>query len=166
MKRMICIIFMVIILAGCSGKSTFETLGNPCLVEPVLTPSNIIIDLPDQCTQFVLSSVQNNELYLCDNYAVYIYKLAGGNLNETFRYCTGYNMEQLPIIETTTNNMKRYDSVCTTLGEPEEHVLRIAVIDDGLFHYVLCATTSAQYAGLYTETWNEMFASMKISTDQ
>lgn len=166
MKKTICLLVLVFVLSGCRNETTLETLGNPCSAEPVVEPAEIKISLPEQVAEPVLQDDQVGKLYLCDGFSVSVQTLSGGDLDQTVHSCTGYCMDELTVIKTEDCGFDRYDFVCTAAGESEQQVLRTAIIDDGVFHYVLTAMAPASNASQHTESLNDLFASFDISTDQ
>ena len=88
--------------------------------------------------------------------------LPGGDLNQPFLQCTGFPVSGLQIMHTKIDGIKRYETVWASSAEDGERVGRIAVLDDGSYHYVLTVMADAQKAGQLTDTWQTLFRTLRI----
>ena len=85
-----------------------------------------------------------------------------GNLNDTIRKLTGFDKEQLTVMETEQDGAKRYDFVWAAAGEDGERLGRAAILDDGSYHYCLSVLRDAQ--GEKSQVvWSEVFSSFGLA---
>ena len=67
------------------------------------------------------------------------------------------------MLETAQENAKRYVCVWTAVGENGNQVGRLAVLDDGAYHYILTAMAEESIAGkLSGEVWDDVFSSFRL----
>jgi VCBS repeat-containing protein len=59
----------------------------------------------------------------------------------------------------------RYESVWSAVGEGEDQVGRLVILDDGNYHYAVTVMAPAETAGELTKTWQKLLNSAVISTD-
>lgn len=164
MRIFVCVLISILLFSGCN-KSHLETLGDPCAVSTVNKPAQLCIKLPDGQSNPVLAQ-DNKQLYLFEDLEIAAQTLPGGDLAQTFLDSVGYSIEDLTVIETKVKGLTRYDSVCSVLGEGQEQVVRIVIIDDGLYHYVVTAAVTAEQAEACLADTNYIVDSLSLSTDQ
>lgn len=162
MKKMLLVGILTIVLTGCGAQETFETLGNAYGEAAAADAWQIAVDLPAEIAAPVMEGETSEKLYLCDGYMLATHTTDSGDLNRTMLDCTGFPKDSLDVIETDGDGWKRYDAVWTTVGEGGDQVGRIAVLDDGSYHYVLTAMSDADAAGELTETLQPIFRSFRI----
>ncbi len=156
-------IVAALLLCGCGNQVTFETVSDD-IWEPVSAQiQQIQIKLPEDAALSVLESPDTGKLYLCDGYTVTLQTMEAGDLSSTLRQTTGFSKEQLPLIKLTDKEVDRYESAWSSAGEGEEQVGRVAVLDDGHYHYVLTVMAGASQAGQYTQIWQEIFDSFSVT---
>lgn len=164
MKRVMVLMVLVLLLSGCSNDTELETVASPCIGEPTVEPADVSLTLPLWMPEPVLYDDLTGELYICEDFSVSVQTLDGGNLDQTVHDSTGFGINELTVIETDHNGVSRYDLACTVTGEESDQVVRVAIFDDGVYHYVVTAMAKASNAGAHTETWNDIFSSIEIST--
>lgn len=165
MKKLVLVVLFALMLSGCGQASTLETIGNSCVAEPVFEPQKIAIDLPKNLASAVIQSEENGTLYLCNGYTLTLQTLDGGDLNATVKECTGFSRDELTVIETAQDGVCRYDCVWTAVGEKADEVGRMAILDDGHYHYVLTVMASSEESADLQDVWHEIFDSFALSTD-
>ena len=166
MKRLVWVVLLALMLSGCGQASTLETIGNPCIAEPIFEPKEIVVNLPENLASPVIESKENGTLYLCDSYTLTLQTLDGGDMNATLKECTGFSREELTVIETAQGSARRFDCVWTSVGEKADQVGRMAILDDGHYHYALTVMASSEKWADLQDVWYEIFDSFTISTDQ
>lgn len=166
MKRLLITALSVFCLAGCGAQETFETV-NDVLVQPVMaTSQQVRLSLPESAAMPTMDNGAGGKLYLCDGYTVTVQTFSGGNLNETLQQVTGFTREMLTLMETTQENITRYDCAWSSMGEGEDQVCRCAILDDGTYHYVVTVMAPESKAGSFTETWQALLSSITlVNTD-
>lgn len=163
MRKLIVIGLLLLMLTGCKGEESFETMmdGTP---EPVQAEKmHIMVNLPEDAAKQVMSSDESGSAYLCEDYVLTVQTLPGGDLSKTLLETTGFTPEKLPLIETVQGDIKRYVCVWTSLGENGAQVCRCTVLDDGNYHYVLTAMADEEKAGeLSSGVWETVFSSFRL----
>ena len=162
MKKLLVLLPMMLLLAGCGSQETFETVAD---VQEVVSPpaaQQIMVDLPDSARSPVLQSEDMGDIYFCDDYFVTIQTMQNGDLDGTIRSCTGFGKDQLRLIETQNHGVTRYECVWSAAGESGEQVGRLCILDDGNYFYVMTTMADADMAGELQATWQQLFDSMHL----
>ena len=163
MKKCWIFVLAALLLTGCAGKETVETVGDE-LLQPVMAPAGeLSLKLPDSATAQTIESEDGGKLYFCDGYVLTVQTLDGGDMERTARELCGFETDSLPILETVTQDFKRRDWVWTAAGEGGDQVGRAAVIDDGHYHYCVTVMADADAAGKLETQWNTLFASLGLT---
>ncbi len=163
MKKIWIICVLILLLCGCGTQETFETLGQVQQMPVAADPWQIMLDLPEDADAPVMETIDAGKLYMCKDYSMTLQILPGGDLNQTFIQCTGFPVSGLQIMHTKVDDIQRYETVWASTAEDGQRVGRIAVLDDGSYHYVLTVMADAQKAGQLTDTWQTLFRSMYIA---
>lgn len=153
---------MMFMLAGCASQETFETLAD--VQETVVIPpaQQIMVDMPEDTQTPVLQSEEKGNIYFCDDYFITIQTVQSNDLDSTVRSCTGFGKDQLRLIETQNQGVKRYECVWSAAGEGQEQIGRMCILDDGNYHYVLTTMADADAAGQLQSVWQQLFDSMRL----
>ena len=115
---------LALVLCGCGARETLETIADDIPVESVLGQMReISVRLPDGAVSPVLKS-EAEQLYLSEDYEILVQTCPAGNLNDTIRKLTGFDKEQLTVMETEQDGAKRYDFVWAAAGEDGERLGR------------------------------------------
>ena len=101
-----------------------------------------------------------------DDDSVTVQTVAAGDLNATVRNAPGMNREDLQIIQTQQNGVKRYQWVWATGGENGVQVGRGCVLDDGYYHYVLTVLADEEAVGQVQSAWKEIFSSFRLADER
>ena len=162
MKRIIIAAASALLLVGCGTQETFETVDDT-LVQPVLAPmQQVQISLPKDAAMPTMDNGENGKIYLCDGYTVTVQTFSGGDLNETLLQVTGFSRESLTMMETRQGETVRYDCSWSAMGEGENQVCRCAILDDGIYHYVVTVMAPESQAGTLQESWQNMLSSITL----
>ena len=166
MKRIGFLLIAALVLVGCGAQPALETVADENVQAVSAAMQQVLLELPEEGSTPVMESSENGALYLCDGYTLTLHTVQAGDLNKTLRQATGFSKDQLQLIQTGSQDIKRYECVWTAAGENENQVGRLCVLDDGAYHYVLCAMTGESQAGQLRQTWNTLFDSFRlVSTD-
>ena len=150
-------------LTGCAQKPDYESVMDTVVTFAPAQKKDVIINLPENAVQEVLSSLENGSMYLCENYTVTVQTVNSGDLKSTFEQLTGYSPEYLPIIETIQGDCKRYTTVWSATGETGDQVGRCVVLDDGNYHYTIAVMADAEDAGqLIQGQWETVLNSFRL----
>ena len=162
MRKWICISVVAILLSGCAGQETFETVSDEMIAPVSAEARQLTVELPQEAATPTVES-ENGSLYICDGYEIGIQTLIAGDLDATVRSISGYSAEELTLIRTTVGDMDRYDFVWACAGEGGDRIGRAAVLDDGDYHYVLTVICNAEDAPTHEAAWQRMFQSFRAA---
>ena len=162
MKKLGIVFVLGLLLSGCGAQETFETVSD-LYAQPVSAVlQQVVVDIPPEATATVMQSDGSGTMYLCDDYSIILQTLSSGDLDKTLKNATGYGKDKLQILQTRTDNAKRYTCVWTAAGEGQAQVGRTCVLDDGTYHYVLTVMADENMAGELTQTWQKLMDSFRI----
>ncbi len=162
MKMKILIACIALLLTGCGGQETMETVSDE-FVQPVLAQiRQVCVSLPEDAAAPVLED-ENGAVYVCEDYEVYQQVLPAGDLGATVRTVSGYDPENLTVIHTWQDDCKRYDFVWVAAGDQGDRVGKCCILDDGNYHYTLTVLGNAESAGEYEAVWREILNSFSLS---
>lgn len=147
MKKVCLIATLLLLLSGCGSQDAFETVAD-VQAAPVSAPvQQILLQLPQDAAMQTMQSSDGAKLYLCDGYTVTVQTMASGDLEKTLRTATGYEKDDLALMETVDTAGKRYECVFPTAGEGHTQMGRVCIVDDGSYHYVLTVMVPEDAAG-------------------
>lgn len=152
----------MLLLSGCGIQETMETISDLYLQPVMADIQQVIVDVPKDASVEVLQSDDGGKLYLCDGYTVTVQTMEAGDLNKTLQEVTGYAKEDLTLMQTRQDGIKRYECIWTAAGESETQVGRARVLDDGNYHYVITVMAGESLAGELTQVWKELFNSFRL----
>lgn len=158
MKRWICIVLPLLLLCGCGGEETLETVADEWMVPVMAQPREISVRLPENIVMPVLEQ-GGSRLYMADGYELTIDVWDSGDLSATVRNLSGYEKENLTVIQTRQENADRYDFVWTAMGENGERLGRAVVLDDGNYHYCMSVLRDREEAHI---VWQDVFGSFSL----
>ena len=162
MRKWCVLLVMVLLLTGCADTEVFETVGDEVLLQVMAQPKQIQVTLPED-TVLPAMETENGTLYMCREFDVMVQTLDGGDLDATIRALSGFEREDLTVIETLRGDLDCYEFVWTATGESDEQVCRCMILDDGSYHYVLTAMVDAELVSEYQQIWNGMFETFSVS---
>ena len=161
MKKWLLILCCALFLTGCHSE-VFETVDDPNDIEAMATPAQLLLELPKEAAVPVMNAA-GGKLYFCDGYDVTVDVLSAGNLDETFRFLTGFGREELELFQTKRCGVDCYEGVWSAAGEAGDQVGRVLVLDDGSFHYCVTVLAPAHNAAQSMDAWNELLDSVKLA---
>ncbi len=163
MKKWICLLWMGLLLTGCGAQQTYETLGDVCDDLPVSAQAmEIAVELPREAASAVMEGDSAETLYFADGYTICLQTLEAGDLNKTLQTCTGFPKSKLNVLETNREGYNCYEAVWSCVGETGDQLGRIAVLDDGNYHYTVTVMADARSAGELSEQWQSLFRSLRL----
>ncbi len=165
MKKWLILSFLLpAMLFGCSKQETFETVSDEFVQPVAAVMKQAAVQIPDGAVVAAMQNEEAGSMYFCDDYTITLQTMESGDLDKTISTVTGYDPEQLDLIETAAADGHRYDFTWVSLGENEEQIGRAAVLDDGSYHYVLTCMADASNAYALQETWQMLFSSFCLTT--
>lgn len=165
MKKLICILALILLLSGCSGQRMLETVSDTMDTPVMANMQQVELTLPKGAAMATMENSDGGKLYLCDGYYVTVQTLPGGSLDQTLQTVTGFTREQLTLMERKAEQLKQYDCVWASAGEGEDQVARGTILDDGVYHYVVTVMAPFSTAGDLSQTWQSILSSVSLSTD-
>ena len=158
MKRWGCICLLVILLSGCKAEETLETVSDEWIVPVMAKPREISVRMPEDLVLPVLEQ-EGRQLYMGPNYEIMLETMAAGDLQATIRNLSGYEQEQLTILETDQGEWNRYEFVWTAAGEQGHRLGRAVILDDGDYHYCMSVLRDAEESLV---VWQDVFQSFSL----
>ena len=119
MRKCVYFLLIMFLFAGCGGQETFETVADEFQAAQPAVARQVNLILPEEAA-VPASEGETGTLYLCDGYEILLQTLPAGNLDATLRDLTGYGRQDLELIATEPDGVKRYDLVWSCLGESGE----------------------------------------------
>ena len=160
MKRFCIILPLLLLLSGCAAKETMETVADE-LIQPVMAqPGEISVRLPENAVAPVLES-DKRQLYMSESYEIVIETMESGDVNATIQTLSGYEKDQLTVMQTETDRATRYEFVWSCAGEKGQRLGRGVILDDGNYHYCLSVLRDAD-AEKSQIVWSDVFASFML----
>lgn len=165
MKKWWILAVLAILLTGCGKKETFETLSD-VYVQPVSAPPvwQLVVDVPQDASVTVMGTEDTGKLYLCEDYTVTVQTMPSGDLQEALQTLTGFDRDQLTLMQTEEAGVKRYECVWSAAGEGETQIGRACLLDDGNYIYAVTAMTGESMAAEVAGQWQSMFDSMFLAS--
>ena len=157
-KQCVCVLLMVLLLCGCGAEKTLETVNDEWIVPAMVQPRQISVRLPEDAVAPVLEQ-DDRQLYMVQGYEIMLETLASGDLNATIRALSGYEKDQLTVLETQQGDTDRYDFVWTTAGETGDRLGRAVILDDGQYHYCMSVHRDPGESDIL---WRDVFASFSL----
>ncbi len=148
-----------ILLTGCAAEETFETISDEVILPVMAQPREISVQLPEEAALPVLEN-GDQQIYVCENYEILLETMGAGDLNATVRSLSGYEKDQLTVLETQWEAVTRYDFVWASAGEAGDRLGRAVILDDGQYHYCMSLLRDAEEED-QREVWDALFASFR-----
>jgi len=157
---------IILILAGalwgCAAKPVFETVSDTPVQSAGTQAQQVYVQLPGELAAPV--SDTQGKLYICEDYTLTMQTLPAGDLEATIRDCTGFEKDALTVMSTQREGVRRYDCAWSAAGEQQTQTCRLAVLDDGSYHYTLCLMADARKAGELEQTWQYILDSYRLES--
>lgn len=158
MKRWVWVVLLTGLLCGCRAEETLETVNDEWIVPVMAQPREISVRLPEDTVAPVLEQ-DNRRLYMAQDYEIMLETLPSGDLSDTIQALSGYDKEQLTVLETHQGDADRYDFVWTTAGETGDRLGRAVILDDGDYHYCMSVLRDPEEALI---VWRDVFESFSL----
>ena len=161
MKKCCLILILALTLCGCGAEETFETISDEVIAPVMAQPREISVRLPDNAVSPVLES-DARQVYMSEEYEIVIETLSAGDLNATVQTLSGYEKDQLTIMETQSGNISRYEFVWASAGEKGDRLGRAVILDDGTYHYCMSVLRDAENTEKSQIVWSDVFQSFAL----
>ena len=161
-KKLLAILLLAFILAGCGGEQTYETIGDVLAPQETPLPLEVVVRIPEEAAAMVMTGEDGAKLYMCDDYFITIQTMPAGDMNAVFRELTGYSQENLQIMQSQFLGLDRYRLAWSAAGEGADQIGRATVYSDGNYCYALTAMAPADKAAdLIAGAWQDLFDSFR-----
>lgn len=163
MRKKWMLLLLPLLLTGCAVQPVYETLGD-VWAEPVAVAEirQVQLSLPEDAAQPVLQGEQGSQIFICQDYEVWLETMPAGDLNSTLCAVTGREREDLTVLETQQDGVTRYDCAWSAVDEEGERVAHTAVLDDGAYHYCLTALWPSDKSVPVEEAVDQLFAGFAL----
>lgn len=161
MKRYLWVFMIAMLLSGCRAEPTFETVADELAVPAMVQPRQVYVALPGEAA---LPAMENDSsrLYLGSDYEILLQTVEGGDLPQTIRQISGFEEQDLTILTTETDGIRRMEFVWVSEGERGEALGRCVILDDGSYHYCLSLLRDADASSDVQTNWNRVFDSFTL----
>lgn len=160
-KGWILVAVLALLLTGCGAEETFETMADELAAPVIAQQKRVYVELPDQAASPAVES-DSGRLYHCGEYDISIQILDSGDLARTVSTVSGFDPEDLTVVETVRDGWDCYEFVFVSAGETGDQVGHGMILDDGSYHYCLTVMGNAETAARNQVFWEEMFASFRL----
>lgn len=161
MKKII-VALVALLLCGCGAQETFETISDEIVTPVMAQPREISVRLPDNAVAPVLDS-DGKQIYISEQYEIVLETLSAGDVNATVQTLSGYEKDQLTIMETQWDDIARYEFVWVSAGERGDRLGRAVILDDGQHHYCLSVLRDAATVENCQVVWSDVFNSFSLA---
>ena len=162
MKKRLAIALVALLLSGCGKEAVFEIVEDEW-VEPVSAEiRQVYVTLPPEAASPVLED-EAGAVYVCGDYEVYQQIMLSGDLSATVRAVSGYEPEDLTLLQTSQGDAKRYDFVWASAADSGDRIGKGCILDDGNYHYVLTVLGDSASAEEHRKVWEELFDSFSLA---
>lgn len=162
MKKMICLMMLALMLQGCAAQEVFETVDDEYVQVMLPAAARISLQLPDDQAQAVMENDADQIIYLYEDFSVCIEIASAGSIGQTLKEVTGFELENLTVMQTMSDGCRRYQCAWSSAGENGDQVGRACVLDDGYYHYVITVMGGEDAAGEKTAVWQDLLDSFDI----
>lgn len=162
MRKCVFLLFLPLILSGCGGRETMETVADQSVEVLAARPAQVSVRLPDGAVAPVLEE-DSQQIYTAEDYEIIIETLSAGDLSATIRSLSGYERESLTVMETEQSGCRRYEFVWTSAGEEGDRLGRAVILDDGQYHYCMTVLRDADTKQNIQIVWNDVFSSFDLA---
>lgn len=160
MKRILLVLLMSLLLAGCAEAELGETVADVWQeAVTVAAPRETRLELPGEAVACAMES-DTGRLYFGDGYEVMVQTLSGGDLDATIRSLTGFDREDITVLQ-SQSDPKRWEFTWASAGEGGERLGRGVVLDDGNYHYCLTVLQDADDDDCQI-IWSQVFNSFEL----
>ena len=155
------LLLLMILLTGCGAEQTMETVADELVIPVMAQPRLICVELPGETALPVFEN-DNGRIYICNDYEIAVQTLEAGDLDRTIQTVSGLSKEDVTVVETNADDVRRYELVWAAVGEGGDRGGRAAILDDGNYHYCLSVLR-----GMGDEksqiSWDQVFSTFHLS---
>lgn len=156
------LLLLALLLAGCAAEETLETVADELDIPVMAVPRDVSVSLPGE-TDLGAVEGSTGRIYLANDYYVTIETLDAGDLDKTIREMSGFHREDLTVLETKEDDVKRYEFVWVSAGEKGEQLGHGIILDDGNYHYCMTVLRDADQDTGTQVVWDEIYQSFSLA---
>lgn len=160
MKKVLVVLLVGLMLAGCAAEPTFETIADGDISAVIAQQRSVEVSVGER--DVILQS-DSGTLYLCDGYSVAVQVLSGGNLDATLQTVTGFERDVLTLMQTASGELGCYECAWSAVTEEGEVVCRAVILDDGLYHYCVSVLVDAEDAKQLQDVAAQILDSVRLN---
>lgn len=160
-KWMAAVCMAALMLGGCGAEETMETVADEWDVPAMAVPREILLGLPEEAAVSTMES-DSGKFYQGDGYEIAVQRLDAGDLDGTLRSLTGFGRDNLTVIQTQSQDLRRYEFVWTSAGESGSRLGQGMILDDGTYHYCLSVLRDDPMPEDSQIVWNDLFRSFAL----
>ncbi len=161
--KLTAILLGVLLLAGCT-EPAYERVEDGMEVGATVPAGQIRVEIPQEFAAPVMEQTESGTLYLWEDISLVLQTMEGGDLDRTFRTCTGFGRDELTVLKTSQDEMDCYVCAWTAAGEGTDQVGRLAILDDGNYHYTVSLMAPADQGDRIDGLWREIKNSFQVNT--
>ena len=162
-KLCVLLLFLGLLLAGCGNSQAMETVLDGLDTQVMAPARKVNVTLPEEASVPSMEDPQAGSLYLCDGYEVTVQTLNGGDLNETIYNISGYQKQQLTVMQTRGKGFTKYQCAWSTTEEQGDMICRSVILDDGAYHYAVTVMVQADTAAESSDSWQGVLDSVALT---
>lgn len=162
------VVFCVMSLCGCAaeGEEVWETVSDSIMLSASAEAPSFEIgaSVPEEASLVEAFSSQYTKIYTQEElgYELTTEIRQAKSLDALLMELTGFEQESLDVIRTSAYKMPRYDLTWTCADDGGVRSCRAAVIDDGIYYYVVTASVPVEQMGEARSVVNEFFDSFGL----
>ena len=164
MKKWLCLLVMMFLLAGCGAQQTYETIADEEVESVMAAPRQILVDLPGDVLAPVLKT-EGEQVYLCQDYEIIIETRSAGDLRATVEALSGFSLDEVTMITSAQETGDRHEFVWACVGEAGDRIGRAVILDDGNYHYCMSVLRDAESKKVSQISWEDVFSSFRIAQE-
>ena len=155
------LLLLMILLTGCGAEETFETVADELVLPVMAQPRFVCVDLPGETALPVIEN-DHGRIYICNDYEIILQTVESGDLESTIQMVSGLSEENITMVETGSEDTRRYEFVWAAAGEGGDQTGRAVILDDGNYHYCLSALRCTGNEKTQIN-WDQVFSSFQLA---
>lgn len=155
------LLLLMILLTGCGAEETFETIADELVLPVMAQPRFVCVDLPGETALPVIEN-DHGRIYICNDYEIILQTVESGDLESTIQMVSGLSEENITMVETGSEDTRRYEFVWAAAGEGGDQTGRAVILDDGNYHYCLSALRCTGNEKTQIN-WDQVFSSFQLA---
>ncbi len=159
--KIFAVLLCMLLLCGCTAD-VFETVGDGGNAPVMAQSAQLLLELPEDAAAQTMEGA-SGKLYFCDDYEIMVETLASGDLKRTVKTLTGFDLEDLALVQTKRCGVPCVEGAWSAAGENGDQVGRFLILDDGAYHYCVSVMAAADRGGACADSWQKLLESAKLA---